>query len=81
MTFYGDGHPGGILLFDISGYSPSDIGGYLDRNGVAVRSGYHCAPLAHRKLGTKNGAVRASFGWFNTEDDAMDTAEILGRLR
>lgn len=81
VTFYGDGHPGGILLFDISGYSPSDIGGYLDRNGVAVRSGYHCAPLAHRKLGTKNGAVRASFGWFNTEDDARDTAEILGRLR
>ena len=81
VTFYGDRHPGGILLFDISGYSPSDIGGYLDENGIAVRSGYHCAPLAHRRLGTRNGAVRASFGWFNTEEDAIKTAEILGKLR
>ncbi len=39
--------------------------------GICVRPGFHCAALAHRTLGTpEGGAVRASFGWFNTEADA-----------
>ncbi len=38
---------------------------------AAVRAGYHCAPLAHRALGTEDrGVVRASFGVFNTKSDA-----------
>ena len=42
--------------------------------GIAVRSGAHCAPLMHEALGTREqGAVRFSFGWFNTEAE-IDTA-------
>ena len=38
--------------------------------GIAVRAGAHCAPLAHEALGTtKQGAVRFSFNWFNTEEE------------
>lgn len=53
--------------------------------GIATRAGAHCAPLMHRALGTEaQGAVRFSFGWFNTESDvdaAVDAVRaIAGRL-
>ena len=39
--------------------------------GIAARAGAHCAPLMYRALGTEaQGAVRFSFGYFNTADDA-----------
>ncbi len=69
VRMYGD-TPGAVLLFNIDGVSPSDVGEELDKRGICVRSGYHCAPLAHETLGTiETGAVRASFGVFNTEKE------------
>ena len=42
--------------------------------GIATRPGAHCAPLMHRALGTeRQGVVRFSFGYFNT-DEEVDTA-------
>ena len=39
----------------------------LNKQGICVRSGFHCAPLAHQAIGTgSNGAVRISFGIYNT---------------
>ena len=47
--------------------------------GIAARAGAHCAPLMHRALGTEaQGAVRFSFGYFNTADDA-DAASVAVR--
>ena len=38
--------------------------------GIATRPGAHCAPRMHEALGTKEqGAVRFSFGWYNTEEE------------
>jgi selenocysteine lyase/cysteine desulfurase len=51
---------------------PQEIAAVLDSAfGIAVRAGLHCAPDAHRTLGTfeRHGTVRASCGFFNTEDD------------
>ncbi len=65
-----EGREGGILLFSVFGRSSAEVGAYLDRNGICVRGGLHCAPLAHQALGTPaGGAVRVSFGAFNTEKD------------
>ena len=51
--------------------------------GIATRAGAHCAPLMHRALGTEaQGAVRFSFGWFNTEGDvdaAVDAVRAIAR--
>ena len=48
---------------------------------IAVRAGAHCAPLMHEALGTgKQGAVRFSFGYFNTDDDADAAAEAVRRI-
>ncbi len=46
--------------------------------GIETRSGGHCAPRIHRALGTeKQGAVRFSFGWFNTKKDVDTAIEVL----
>ena len=82
VKIYGEAQSGGILLFNISGYSSTDIAEYLDKHDICVLSGFHCAPLAHRRLGTgASGAVRVSFGAFNTEAEVDLTAEILAKLK
>ena len=58
----------GLASFNIEGAVPSEVGLILDRSfGIMARTGLHCAPSAHRTLGTfPTGTVRFSFGWFNT---------------
>lgn len=72
---------GSVISFTMPGHSPAEIGAYLNANGICVRTGYHCAPLAHRTLGTiENGTVRISFSPFNTIRDVYRTAEVLSVL-
>lgn len=54
----------------------------LDRDfGIMVRPGLHCAPAAHRTLGTfPTGTLRFSFGWFNTTSDARNAAGALAQI-
>ncbi len=71
---------GGTVLFRADGVSSEDIAARLDAagSGICVRPGFHCAALAHRTLGTpEGGAVRASFGWFNTRRDAEQLIQSL----
>ena len=58
----------GVFSFNISGYHSNEIANYLDEKwNICVRSGYHCAPLKHRSLGTLDvGSVRVSISFFNT---------------
>ncbi len=61
------GAENGILSFNILGYTSSALAGILNRYGIATRSGFHCAPLMHKKLGTEMfGSVRISLSYFNT---------------
>lgn len=64
-----------IVTFNIGDYDSSTVSDWLGEDyGICVRAGAHCAPLMHLALGTqKQGAVRASFSYFNTEDE-IDTA-------
>ena len=49
--------------------------------GIATRAGAHCAPLMHRALGTEQqGAVRFSFGWYNTGDEADAAARAVREI-
>lgn len=58
-----------VLAANIKGVHAADVGAILDADfNIAVRAGLHCAPLAHRQLGTlERGAVRFSIGLFNTQ--------------
>lgn len=60
----------GAISFNlnIDGVHPSDVGMILDKKGIAVRTGHHCAQPIMRKLGIK-GTVRASFAVFNTKEE------------
>ena len=61
---------GSVLLFNIPHRPSDEIGNLLSKQGICVRSGYHCSALGHKALGTlDSGALRASFSIFNTKDD------------
>ena len=78
VTMYGSPFEncGGVILFNVDGYTPARVGTVLDERGICVRSGLHCAPMAHNTLGTgENGAVRASIGFFNTTVDVRRLAD------
>ncbi len=78
FTVYDSSHTGGIVLFNVKGRSPVEVSSLLDSYGICVRSGFHCAPLAHRTLGTgDSGAVRVSFGVFNKRSDVEKLLNIL----
>lgn len=83
VTLYAPGHEGGVLLFSVRGMNSEEVGGFLDRLGICVRPGFHCAALAHATLGTPaEGAVRVSCGYFNTEkecDSLISAVGLLGR--
>lgn len=72
VTLYGPGDHRqiGVVSFRVEGVSCSDVGDALSSVGICCRVGLHCAPSAHRTLGTfPEGTVRFSFGFFNTEAD------------
>lgn len=68
-----DRTPGPILLVSSDSLPSEDLAARLNEYGICVRAGFHCAPLAHKKLGTpdKLGACRISFGAFNTEKEIL----------
>jgi len=72
----------GVLSIRIPGISPSEIGECLDREyGILTRIGLHCAPAAHRTIGTfPEGTVRLSWGSFTREKDILYTAKTLKRI-
>jgi len=65
------GRHGGALSFTLAGLDPAAVGYRLDHEfDIGVRVGLHCAPDAHRTIGSfPQGTVRVSPGWFNTHDD------------
>ncbi len=71
---------GAILAFNVEGAHPHDVAQILDRQGVAVRAGHHCAqPLMHR-LGV-TATARASFGCYNTLEEVDVLIEALHKAR
>ena len=58
----------GVVSFEVAGSHSHDIGTLLDQQGVAVRTGHHCAMPLMESLGI-SGTVRASFSLYNSTDD------------
>ena len=71
----------GVLSFRVKGTDPGAAADALAERGVAVRSGLHCAPLAHRSGGTEEtGTVRLSFSAFNTAREVQRFLEVMAGL-
>jgi len=69
-----------ILSFELEGVHSHDVGTILDREGVAVRSGHHCAQPVMDRFGI-TGTTRASFGMYNTEQDVDRLIAALSQVR
>lgn len=72
----------GIIALLIDGLDSSEAANILDsKYNIAVRPGFHCAPLAHKALGTcKTGLVRLSLGYFNTPDEIQYTIKSINEI-
>lgn len=70
-----------IVSFNIEGLDSTAAGHLLNREGIAVRTGYHCAPLIHGILGTYSiGTIRISLGYFNTLEQIEKTIEAIKKV-
>ena len=74
VTLYGnfDCERTAVAALNIGDMDSGEVSDILSEDyGIATRPGAHCAPRLHRALGTEGqGAVRFSFGWYNTEEEA-----------
>ncbi len=71
---------GGLAAFTLAGAHPHDIAEILDKDGIAIRAGHHCAMPLHHKLGI-NASARASFYVHTTTDEIDKLTAGLRRVR
>jgi len=81
VTVYGES-VGPVVSFNLDGFSTAEVGAHLASRSICVRTGYHCAPLAHRTVGSfENGSVRAGVSYFNKMADIRALTEALAEMR
>lgn len=82
ITLYGHkaGESLAVFSFNLAGIHPHDAANALDRFGVAVRSGHHCAQPLMTHLGMDN-TLRASFYLYNTREEVDHLVHALGEIR
>ena len=77
LRIYGTSpHKTSVISFNIEGLHPYDIGSIIDKLGIAVRTGHHCAQpiMDFYKI---SGTIRASFSFYNTKEEIDKLAEAL----
>ena len=83
IRIYGPNDPtarGGAVAFTLGDIHPHDIASILDREGIAIRAGHHCAMPLHQKLGLA-ATARASFYVYTDQSDIDRLAEVLDKTR
>lgn len=82
VTVYTPEYEGSVLLFNVEGRGSEEVARILADKGICVRGGYHCSALGHKTMGTlKSGAVRASFGLFNSSKDIDIFCEAVNDIK
>lgn len=71
---------GSVISFLVQDIHPFDMGTLLDRLGIAVRTGHHCAQPLMIRLGI-DGTVRASFAFYNTKEEVDTMVTAIERVR
>jgi cysteine desulfurase/selenocysteine lyase len=70
----------GVLSFVMDGIHPHDVGTVLDQEGIAVRTGHHCAQPVMQRFGVP-ATVRASLAFYNTKQEINALAQGLQRVK
>jgi cysteine desulfurase/selenocysteine lyase len=73
-------HKGGVAAFTFDGVHPHDVAQILDRDGIAVRAGHHCAQPLHEKFGI-TATSRASFYLYNTKEEVDKLVEGIYKVK
>jgi cysteine desulfurase / selenocysteine lyase len=73
-------HKGAVMAFTLAGVHPHDVSQILDRDGIAVRAGHHCAMPLHEKFQIP-ATARASFYLYNTPDEVDKLVEGLYKVK
>src|SRR5271157_997331 len=71
---------GGVASFTFDGIHPHDVAQILDRDGIAVRAGHHCAQPLHEKFGI-TATTRASFYLYSTKDEVDKLVEGIYKVK
>ena len=80
MRIFGEAeHKGGVISFLVGDIHHFDMGTLLDRLGIAVRTGHHCAQPLMQRLGVE-GTIRASFAMYNTREEVDVLVEGIKRV-
>lgn len=81
MRIFGEAeHKSSVISFLVGDIHHFDLGTLLDRLGIAVRTGHHCAQPLMQRLGIE-GTVRASFAMYNTKEEIDALADGIDRVR
>lgn len=81
MRIFGEApHKGSVISFLVGNIHHFDLGTLLDRLGIAVRTGHHCAQPLMQRLGIE-GTVRASFSFYNTKEEVDTLVAGIERVR
>lgn len=73
----------GVVSFALEGFDSVEVAEILDEDfHIAVRAGYHCAPLIHKYLKDESygGTLRVSFGWFNTKEEVRQLVKSVKEI-
>jgi cysteine desulfurase/selenocysteine lyase len=70
---------GGVIAFNVRNVHSHDVAQILDEDGIAIRSGHHCAMPLHQKLGIESSA-RISFYLYNMKEEIDNFIEALGKI-
>lgn len=70
-----------IVSFNVAGISPNELAGALSDGGFALRGGLHCAPLAHKSIGTApEGTLRFAPSVFNTREQTLALINLIKKI-
>ena len=72
-------HKSAILSFNIKGVHPHDLGTLLDHEGIAIRTGHHCAMPLMKKLGL-TGTARMLFALYNTVQEVHNVFDAIEKI-
>lgn len=71
----------GVVSFNLDGLTPHEVASMLDLEGIAVRSGHHCALPLVKRLGSPMGTVRASLYLYNTPEEVEYFGAVLEKIK
>ena len=74
------GKRGGVASFTVDGIHPHDVAQILDRSGIAVRAGHHCAQPLHERMGIP-ASTRASFYLYSAKEEVDALVEALYEVK